>query len=280
MPVLTDMAREALARARFRAADRRASAIASSDVVLALADLDAHGPRLLEKLGVVSSLLAARVEAGQERSSSGGVPTPRLVFDPDVAGLISYAAELPKDGEAIATAHLWLALAEKSRLADLLGDAGISVDRISREFERDRPPGDASPFEGSGSAWFVQVDSTSAVPPYQQIIDQVAEAVATGRLIPGERLPTVRDLAGELGLAPGTVARAYAELESRGVVETRGPKGTSVATRSADPNGAVGPELRRLLRPSVVAAHTLGARADDLRAALEEAMRGIYLPRD
>ena len=57
-----------------------------------------------------------------------------------------------------------------------------------------------------------------------------------GRLPPGTRLPTVRELAGQLGLAVNTVARAYRELETAGIVETRGRFGTSVAR--ADPADA------------------------------------------
>lgn len=54
-------------------------------------------------------------------------------------------------------------------------------------------------------------------------------AVRDGHLTPGERLPTVRELAGELGLAVNTVARAYRELEGAGIIETRGRHGTFVA---------------------------------------------------
>jgi len=53
--------------------------------------------------------------------------------------------------------------------------------------------------------------------------------VASGRLVPGQRLPTIRQLATELGLAKGTVARAYRELESSGIIEGRGRAGTYVA---------------------------------------------------
>ena len=73
------------------------------------------------------------------------------------------------------------------------------------------------------------VDGDSPVPPFEQLRRQVVDAVAAGDLAPGERLPPVRRLAGDLGIAPGTVARAYKELEQDGVVETRGRGGTVVA---------------------------------------------------
>jgi DNA-binding transcriptional regulator YhcF (GntR family) len=77
------------------------------------------------------------------------------------------------------------------------------------------------------------VDPRSAVPPYEQIRQQVVSLVGSGGLRAGTRLPTVRALAGNLGLAVNTVAHAYRTLEQDGVVETRGRKGTFVAARDA-----------------------------------------------
>ena len=69
----------------------------------------------------------------------------------------------------------------------------------------------------------------SSVPPYEQVRSQIAGAIESGRLRPAAQLPTVRRLAGDLGLAVNTVARAYRELEQAGLVETRGRQGTFVA---------------------------------------------------
>jgi DNA-binding transcriptional regulator YhcF (GntR family) len=80
----------------------------------------------------------------------------------------------------------------------------------------------------------IAVDAASPVPPYEQVQRQVEALIADGTLPPGHRLPTVRALAGELGLAANTVARAYRELEQTGAVVTRGRNGTVVATRGAD----------------------------------------------
>jgi DNA-binding transcriptional regulator YhcF (GntR family) len=71
-------------------------------------------------------------------------------------------------------------------------------------------------------------------PPYQQIRAQIAAQVAAGELPPGARLPSVRALAEELGLATNTVARAYRELEHSGVVSTRGRNGTVVTGDGRD----------------------------------------------
>lgn len=75
----------------------------------------------------------------------------------------------------------------------------------------------------------MNIDSASSTPPFEQLRAQVVEAVASGRLAPGHRLPTVRRLAEDLGVAPGTVARAYRELEASGIIETRGRNGTFVS---------------------------------------------------
>ena len=77
------------------------------------------------------------------------------------------------------------------------------------------------------------VDHSSAAPPFEQVRDGLAAAVRTGGLAAGERLPTVRRLAADLGLANNTVARAYRELEEAGVVETRGRNGTFVAAHGS-----------------------------------------------
>ncbi|MBG6212492.1 DNA-binding transcriptional regulator YhcF (GntR family) [Cryobacterium sp. CAN_C3] len=73
------------------------------------------------------------------------------------------------------------------------------------------------------------VDPRSATPPYEQLRVQVLAAVHSGDLAPGDKLPTVRKLAEELGLAANTVARAYRELERDEVIETRGRNGSFIA---------------------------------------------------
>jgi DNA-binding transcriptional regulator YhcF (GntR family) len=74
----------------------------------------------------------------------------------------------------------------------------------------------------------IDLNSTSSTPPYEQIRSQVATLVETGELQPGDRLPTIRRLAEDLGVAANTVARAYRELEQSGVIETRGRGGSFV----------------------------------------------------
>lgn len=107
----------------------------------------------------------------------------------------------------------------------------------------------------------IVVDPASPVPPFEQLRAQVVDAVATGELAPGARLPTVRRLADDLGLAPGTVARAYRELESAGLIETRGRHGTFVASRTD-------PALRQAQRAAEAFAAQIGALRIDADQAL------------
>lgn len=74
----------------------------------------------------------------------------------------------------------------------------------------------------------VRLESSSGIPFYRQIIQQIEYATVTGALPPGERLPTIRALAIALKINPNTIAKAYAELELRGVVKTQVGCGTFV----------------------------------------------------
>jgi DNA-binding transcriptional regulator YhcF (GntR family) len=86
----------------------------------------------------------------------------------------------------------------------------------------------------------IRIDAASAVPPYEQLRAGIAARVADGELPAGTRMPTVRRLAEELGLAANTVARAYRELEADGVLTTQGRRGTFVSSSvvSATPQAA------------------------------------------
>lgn len=100
--------------------------------------------------------------------------------------------------------------------------------------------------------------------PFEQIREQITAQVADGALIVGSRLPPVRALAETLGIAAGTVARAYKELEAAGVVETRGRSGTVVA-RGAE---GVGHEAQ-------LAAVAFAERMRALGVAPDEALRMV-----
>ena len=80
----------------------------------------------------------------------------------------------------------------------------------------------------------ITIDPQAPEPPYEQVRDQLRAQVEKGELTPGTKLPTVRRLAGDLGLATNTVARAYRELEALGVIETRGRAGSVVTGSGVD----------------------------------------------
>lgn len=116
----------------------------------------------------------------------------------------------------------------------------------------------------------VTVDVTSGVPPYEQIRTQVASLIATGALPAGSRLPTVRDLATDLGVAVGTVARAYRELEAEGLVTSRRRTGTVVA-----PGGTLGDApVQAAVATLVAAARRSGLPDDDVLALVRGALLG------
>ncbi|AWE48373.1 GntR family transcriptional regulator [Streptomyces nigra] len=118
----------------------------------------------------------------------------------------------------------------------------------------------------------VRVDTTSQVPPYEQIRAQLAALIRTGRLVEGERLPTVRQLAVDLGLAPGTVARAYRELEAAQLIRTRRGAGTRVAPLPDAPHGHDVHQLSTLARDFTAAARALGAGTEDILTAVRNAL--------
>ncbi len=81
----------------------------------------------------------------------------------------------------------------------------------------------------------VRLDPADKSPPYEQIKGSIIELIATGSMPVDYRLPSIRQLAGDLGVAPNTVARAYRELEADGFVRSRGRRGTTVITGPAPP---------------------------------------------
>ena len=82
------------------------------------------------------------------------------------------------------------------------------------------------------------IDTKSGIPIYRQIIEQIKFAIAGGRLVTGQQLPTVRQLAVDLSINPNTVIRAYRELEIEGLLETQQGSGTFVSQKN--------PEIDRL----------------------------------
>lgn len=114
----------------------------------------------------------------------------------------------------------------------------------------------------------VNVDSTSTVAPYEQVRAQLAGQISGGQLVPGTRLPTVRALADDLGLATNTVARAYRELEAAGLVETRGRAGTVVSAAGDASRG----HLLAAAHSYATLAREFGISADEARRIVTQAL--------
>ena len=121
----------------------------------------------------------------------------------------------------------------------------------------------------------IQVDPASPTPPYEQIRGQIAIMIEAGTLAAGAQLPTIRQLAADLGLAANTVARAYRELELEGHVISRVRHGTTVADRPT----LAGPQARRRLDEAAQAYATL-ARQLGIDPAQAEAQIRSALRRD
>ncbi|NNM47788.1 GntR family transcriptional regulator [Knoellia koreensis] len=121
------------------------------------------------------------------------------------------------------------------------------------------------------TAFAVLVDLGAPEPPYEQVRTQVAGAIATGELAEGDRLPTVRALAADLGLAVNTVARAYKELEAEGLVTTRRRAGTVVAAGSQSVDVALGRSAAAYAERATRAGLSESAAIDLVRAALRSA---------
>jgi len=116
------------------------------------------------------------------------------------------------------------------------------------------------------STGLVALDAGGRVPPFEQVRSQIAAQITAGYLVDGERLPSVRGLADELGLAAGTVAKAYQLLEEAGLVHTARGAGTRVVRPATVPAG-----VSDAARALALAAREAGLSEDQAVAALREA---------
>lgn len=113
------------------------------------------------------------------------------------------------------------------------------------------------------------IDTKSGVPFYRQIIEQAKFAIASGDLGPGDRLPTVRQLAVDLSVNPNTVIRAYRELEIEGVLDTQQGSGTFVSDKRPEVDQL---ERQRMLDQILT---DMLARASDYGLSLDEVLEGL-----
>lgn len=147
---------------------------------------------------------------------------------------------------------------------------GGGVDRARRGVDT-RPPGvDTRPrhcVTHRVTELDIVVDPASHEAAFEQVRAQVEASIRSGRLVPGDRLPTVRALAADLGLATNTVARAYKELEAAGLVETRSRAGTVVASGEHAVEAALGVLAARYVAAARAAGVTDASAVEIVRRA-------------
>ncbi|MFI9627081.1 GntR family transcriptional regulator [Streptomyces sp. NPDC052042] len=114
------------------------------------------------------------------------------------------------------------------------------------------------------------------MPPFEQIRAQLADLIAVGRLRKGDRLPPVRQLASDLGLANNTVVRAYRELEAAGLVKSRRGSGTQVIAPA--PATDVKAKLQEHANTYAAAARQLDATDEEVLAAIRHALASLDTP--
>ena len=117
----------------------------------------------------------------------------------------------------------------------------------------------------------IAVEPDNGVAPWRQVRDQIAARIGSGTLPVGARLPTIRQLARDLGLAAGTVARAYRELEAAGVLQTARRHGTVVARRVVPDEAAQ--QLRVAAAGYVTSVRALGFGEEAVIAAVRDQFR-------
>jgi GntR family transcriptional regulator len=124
------------------------------------------------------------------------------------------------------------------------------------------------------SELFLAVDPELEAAPFQQIIDQLRGFIERGELRPGDALPTVRQLAGDLGVAPNTVARAYTELQEEGWLASQGRRGTHVAPRTpATDKGARATALRDAVNRFLSTLAHRGYSKSEVAGALQQLVK-------
>lgn len=129
-------------------------------------------------------------------------------------------------------------------------------------------------------AIWIHINIRSIVPIYVQLIEQIQHALEVGTLSPGDTLPSVRELASELSIAPNTIVKAYNELQRMGFIESRAGKGTVVLGEAKETMRAQQQEaLLENLYTVVHDASKLGLSAETLQDHFDQAVQQFYTER-
>src|SRR5271156_4525480 len=125
-----------------------------------------------------------------------------------------------------------------------------------------------------------RLDMHTGVPLYRQLIDQVQAAIAAGLLVPGDQLPTVRQVAVDLEINPNTVMRAYREMEIRGILDTQQGTGTFVAQQTIDRDAFEHSRgLEQLVEEFAATAGAGGSHLEELMTAMSDRVAEGKQPR-
>lgn len=112
------------------------------------------------------------------------------------------------------------------------------------------------------------IDLHSRTPIYEQIEEQIIYLINTGVYAPGDKLPSIRALAGDLGLNVNTVKRAFAELEARGMIVSYQGRGVFVSAQAVQ-NEVVLEEARRTVKAALLSAKTKGVTKEEIKNILD-----------
>lgn len=123
-----------------------------------------------------------------------------------------------------------------------------------------------------GGLLWLNIDPRLSTPVYQQLVDEIKEAIALGIMAPGERMPTVRDMATELALNPNTVAKAYQKLEQEGIIITMRSRGTFVAERSSADSSLAKKKLNEQIEKVLIEAYHLGLNREEIEQLFAESL--------
>lgn len=126
---------------------------------------------------------------------------------------------------------------------------------------------------------FIQIEFQSDVPIYEQVTRQIIEGIARGEMKPGDTLPSVRNLAADLGVNMHTVNKSYHELEAKGIITIRPKSGAIISSAEAR---ALSPEqLRQIeknLKPVVAEGMVLGATAEQIEHMMKKVFADLQIP--
>ncbi|MFJ8896948.1 GntR family transcriptional regulator [Leifsonia sp. NPDC102414] len=121
-----------------------------------------------------------------------------------------------------------------------------------------------------------RIDRRSAIPAYQQVVEQTKQALRLGALMPGDRLPTAKEVAEASALNPNTTLKAYRELEREGLAELMPGLGTFIRRSLARPQSGSDSQLREELEAWVGRARDAGLEREDVSALIASLLDAKY----